>query len=78
MAAHKIRSVVVPKHPSEHFVEVDVRLGLRELVARQLVDDQAIKQEVNKRLAEYERFVAKEERRNAKGWFNADSGKGAQ
>jgi hypothetical protein len=71
MAAHPIRSVAVPKHPTQHFVEVDVRLGMRKEVAMQLADDQAIEQEVNRRLAEYERWVAREERANGKGWFNA-------
>jgi hypothetical protein len=71
MAAHKIRSVVVPKHPTQHFVEVDVRLGMRKEVAMQLADDQAIEQEVNRRLAEYERWTAQQERANAKGWHNA-------
>jgi hypothetical protein len=71
MAVHPIRSVVVPKHPQQYFLEVDVRLGMREMVARQLVDDQAIEQEVNRRIAEYERWVTREERVNGKGWFNA-------
>lgn len=72
MAAHPIRSVVAPKHPTQYFVETDVRLGMRKEVAMQLADDQAIEQEVNRRLAEYERFVAKEERANARGWPNAE------
>lgn len=71
MAAHKIRSVVVPRHPSQYFVETDVRLSLRKEVAMQLADDQAIEQEVNRRLAEYERWTAQQERANGKGWFNA-------
>lgn len=71
MASHPIRSVVVPKHPTQHFVEVDVRLSLRKEVAMQMADEQAIEQEVNRRLAEYERFVAKSERSNARGYFNA-------
>jgi hypothetical protein len=71
MAAHPIRSVVVPKHPTQHFVEVDVRLGMRKEVAMQLADDQAIEQEVNRRIAQYERWVAREERANGNGWFNA-------
>jgi DNA-binding GntR family transcriptional regulator len=73
MAAHPIRSVIVPKHPSQYFIETDVRLAMRKEVAALLADDQAIEQEVNKRLAEYELFVAREERANARGYFNANS-----
>ena len=44
---------------------------MRKEVAMHLADDQAIEQEVNRRLAEYERWTAKSERANSKGWFNA-------
>lgn len=73
MAAHKIRSVIVPKHPQQHFLEVNVRLAMRREVAAQLADDQAIEQEVNRRIAEQERWLAREERGNAKGFFNAST-----
>lgn len=73
MAAHKIRSVVVPRHPSQYFMEVDIRLAMRREVALGFADEQTIEQEVNRKLAEYERFVAREERANARGHFNAST-----
>jgi hypothetical protein len=71
MAAHPIRSVVVPKHPTQYFLEVDISLAMRREVALGLADEQTIEQEVNRRIAEHERWVAREERANGKGWFNA-------